>query len=1126
MIDERAFIERVTAANPEKLVEVFAQPTLEEERALRVYFGDGQFRRLRTEALRRGPRQDMAQKPGRVVVIPSFWASVLAVSDTASNATTTIWLNLLRIASGQVGRLRLDESGSAEADLGLTVSATGVLIDSLGELLLRLSQSWTVRAFPYDWRKQLDLAADKLAAQIRTWFDESDPVHIVAHGTGCLVARLFVKRHPELWRAMWDPENGHAGGRLVLIGGPQHGSFDAPQMLTGLDPRVQKLAHADLKRGLPEILEILHTFPGLYQHLPSPLAVPNAMPLYLAQTYKLPGISQQHLDRAREGYEFLADAIDPERMIIVRGTGHLTPDGFRDCTHPGRLGDYLYTKDGDSQVSARLASLKGVPTYLVEEAGGALVQNRQVLDALFDLLTTGRTDRLPAVQIPIRASKSKRFAAPPPPTLSTELEQRLRNLVRQFETRDDRLLSVEERILAQQLLRDVLGTRESQVDSQPEVPHPLTAPPKIEVGLVHGWIQELTPPAGSEVEEDPIDALAIGYYQGTDPLGNFLALDHAISSSVQGGSAGPLAKSDLVLTQHIRRGILRGDLGQLFLLPDPREPAKRLVVVVGMGIPGMFGEPELTVLAHDLCWSLGKLGKRHLGTVLIGAGEGNIPVEEAVAAWLRGLGLALSAREPDGLRRLTFVEAYPIRLRAIQEAIQSYAHETELTIDFRPLPEPELQTLERLGRKIEAERDRPLFHGSGKTEPDPTSRFPTHLTLGLHGPDDATYTISGLMPGSVIRERALSLDRQLVELANQELAAERDLKRQFERGWFLERLLLPDDLRRVLYSSKHLVLYLDATTARIYWELVARSGVAPRSYEAQESAELPWADHFFSTAQGITRRLQIGLRQRSSAPLRRGVLRVLIVADPADDAPLPGAAEEGVAVADLFEAFDTWASDSQGPVRAEVVRLIGPHEATRTNVLFELLARAYDVLHFAGHYYFNREWPDRSGWVFSGGQIMSARVLNRLDRVPRLVMSNAAESGVIRERSELASVGLAPSCAEAWMLQGVSNVVCAAWPVDDLCARRFALALYGELLGLRLNSDPAHFEDDRPLTMVEAVRHARLAVAALPTGVRAWGAYQHYGDPDFRLLDPLSQSPFRSGPHAPDQPPRLSPRRS
>lgn len=79
------------------------------------------------------------------------------------------------------------------------------------------------------------------------------------------------------------------------------------------------------------------------------------------------------------------------------------------------------------------------------------------------------------------------------------------------------------------------------------------------------------------------------------------------------------------------------------------------------------------------------------------------------------------------------------------------------------------------------------------------------------------------------------------------------------------------------------------------------------------------------------------------------MLRVLVVADPAADAPLEGAQKEGVAVADLFESFNSIHKEKTGQTRVEVKCLFGSLEATRTNVLRELMLRSYDVLHFAGH---------------------------------------------------------------------------------------------------------------------------------------------------------------------------------
>jgi hypothetical protein len=128
--------------------------------------------------------------------------------------------------------------------------------------------------------------------------------------------------------------------------------------------------------------------------------------------------------------------------------------------------------------------------------------------------------------------------------------------------------------------------------------------------------------------------------------------------------------------------------------------------------------------------------------------------------------------------------------------------------------------------------------------------------------------------------------------------------------------------------------------------------------------------------------------------------------------------------------------------------------------------------------------------------------LNRIDRIPRFVFSNACESGVTPDRSERRSDQLAPSFAEAFFRCGVSNFVCTAWPVDDVAAREFALTLYAALLGLsRVDNQGNRYEPSGPQPIHVAMREARLSVANPSLGAGTWGAYQHYGNPYFRFFD-------------------------
>ena len=111
------------------------------------------------------------------------------------------------------------------------------------------------------------------------------------------------------------------------------------------------------------------------------------------------------------------------------------------------------------------------------------------------------------------------------------------------------------------------------------------------------------------------------------------------------GRSEELPPSELILTQYTDRGLLRGDLGTTFFLPMKGE-ADRVLAVAGMGPVGGCGAPELTILVRELCWALSRYGKKHLATVLIGSGNGNLSVRQCVEAWVRGLKRALDEISP------------------------------------------------------------------------------------------------------------------------------------------------------------------------------------------------------------------------------------------------------------------------------------------------------------------------------------------------------------------------------------------------------------------------------------------------------------------------------------------------
>ena len=1158
MFDEREFIARVEASDPDEFKDILTAPNADEERVLRVHLGDTRYQRMHGMALRRGSARRAAGQPrGNVVVLHGVMGSELSVFDRRGDGDH-IWINLLRIANGRLDQLQLDEDGRTEFLAGADVRTTGILKRYYGELLLSLAESWNVRGFWFDWRKDLNVSAAELQAQLSGWFDDDDPVHIVAHSMGGLVARTFIRSHPQRWEAMWDagveskdPQLARAagtlGGRLVMLGTPNHGSFAIPQAIFGLDDTIQKLALIDLRHSTGELLTILNSFVGSFQMLPSPFELPEVEPLYDPGTYGDLDILEHRLSNARKHHERLRGVVDPERMVTIAGSNRPTYTGITDFANLAHRDGYAVTWDGDGRVPHQLSHLQTsdnlpVRTYFVDEDHGGLPANPEVLAALDDVLKTGTTTRLretvpavrrggaakaadaaraklaadeqaEAVRLEALLARSRTWrtaagAAQPGATRARNLPGDLDPATNPvtFASRDERQI---EEILAKGLLtsREIPGAGAITVPFEPAT---------IEIRIVGGGIGDLDNVVGKITDGDPVDAIAVGHYLGSRPEARELELDRAIS-----GTASRADDSDLLITQLTERGTIRGDLGQTFFLQDPRTDAGaapgRMIAITGVGVPGRFGQPELTVVVRELCWALGRLGKRHLATVLIGIGQGNLSPEDAALAWIHGIKGAITGSlgsEGRSLRRITFVERDPDKVRAIQDTIRQEVERLlvsrRLTIDCVFLDDVQLTKMEAGWSDFTKHRDQTARRLQNE---DPDGVVSTRLTATL---GQGIYSFGAISDGAAIPERRIPLDPDLVRDANDELAAAWDLEKQYERGQFLGQLLFPAEFRPQLTTSAPLVLMLDTTTARVHWEMVAPSDQSIATFSPtptrQDGVTNDFdARQFLGTSRGVTRQLRTTFAPPPQPPPPpRRLIRVLVVADPAEDNRLPGAEAEGAAVADLFERFNDVQGHSEN--RVEVVRLLGPQEATRTNVLRQLILRSYDVMHFAGHCIYDHEHPEASGWIFTNGTRITANELNRIDRVPGFIFSNACESGITPDRSELRSVELAPSFAESFFQRGVSNFVCTAWPVDDIAAQEFALTLYEGLLGMHpADETRRQYDPAKPGQMHVAMRNARLAIATTASGAQTWGAYQHYGNPYLRFFDSSSMEPASNG---------------
>ena len=1092
-MDERAFLSDLESANTEELSHILRRPSADEQRLLEVYFGTARLARLRRLALS-GARRGTPR--GNAVVLHGIMGGQLTVCPQ-NEASQNVWLDLPRIAIGALGWLRMTPELKSQFD----VRATGILKKWYSDMLLDLAADWwNVQAFWYDWRLDLASIADALREQIDRWFGPTSPVNLVAHSMGGLVARTYLLRHSDRWAK---------GGQLLMLGTPNHGSFAIPQVITGALDTVRRLAILDLTHTRRELLDVFNTFPGSIEMLPSPLVMPNMAPMYDEATWSGFGVKQRLLDQSKHSHERLAPVVDGSRMSYIAGCNRPTKSDVSDWKRLDESAGYAVTLEGDGTVPHILGFLsegsQRIPTYFVDCEHGALPNNSDVIAGTLQLLA-GAPCTLPKQPPKPRGLPNAAVLEEARNAREHLEEEHLRKLSRRINVSDrggrETQVSSEEVRAEELVVRSFLATDEVTQDRgiAPSIglpslkgrPRGKRAPGvKIKIQLVQAGIEETS---GAHPK---VNAISVGHYVGVAPQNAELALDRAISGSVPRTGT----DSNLLITALHRRGAISGLLGQNIQLIDPRD-SSRVIVLAGMGQPGTFRQAELTVLARELVWMLGRLGRNHLQTVLIGSGAGNLRVADAVRAWLRGVRRALydaAAVKDPCLEVITFTDISPMNFllihRALVDARTAFAHDPEaLEIDYSD-PKKEVIARAEKAAKAEARKKgvRDLRRSLQSSAPD--SVEPIRLTIRLQGD---TFEFAALTQDASVPQRVTQINPQLIDEVNNQLPESNEFALQLNRGNLIGRLLLPYDLRKaIIRPGVPLVITVDATTARVHWEMIS---LAPAS-RARDFAP----DLFLGTACRLTRQLRTGFAPLPEPPILTGrALRVLVIADPAGDAPLPGAQEEGQSVAEIFEQFKRSAEGSSQArlPSVEVVRLFGPGEATRVAVLDQLINHRFDVLHYCGHCFFNSADPPQSGWLFNRDpqHVLTAHELSRIDRVPRFVFSNACESGITPDRASARNPLLAPSFAEAFFARGVSNFLCTAWPVDDASALAFACRFYRGLLGL-LGPGRA------PESAHEAMAAAREEIATTHgrAGMQTWGAYQHYGDPNFRIVAPRTR---------------------
>jgi pimeloyl-ACP methyl ester carboxylesterase len=1045
-----------------------------DRKALEEYFGEEEFRELELVAAQsRRTRSRAVAALGNIVLLPGIMGSSLALVEGSS--ADTIWVNLLRIVRGFVGKLRLSADGKTDQN----IRVTSVDKRTYTRSLLKLQARWNVKPFAFDWRKDLDVSAHELNAFIKHEFKDQ-PVHLVAHSMGGLVSRNFIRLHPDTWAGMRG--DGVQGGRLIMLGTPNYGSFAIPQVMTGSETLIRWLARLDLSHDRTQVLEIINTFAGSYQMLPSP----GKIPLETRALYELASwgdfgssMSSDYLARAEQFHDQLAKSstsIDPDRMSYIAGCNRKTLSGLK-IIGPGEF-QYETTMDGDGRVPFALGLLEGVTTYYVEEDHGSLPKNDNVITAVDQLLETGRTTTLSAQPVIARGvmTTAPRWNHPIAEHYAgADLEQIARRV------NDNKATEEEVRAAEIAMTRAVMGEdrpernltnmRETkrQAESERDVVRPAL---KIEV--IHGDIKEVKAPI-----------VVVGQYKGVVPINAIGELDKALGHWI---------------SQANKRAMIGAELGQLFFIPVKKgQIGADAVLLAGMGEEGRFTNDDLRYLVSNATYAISSLDTDSFATVLIGAGAGNLSENHAIRGLLFGICEALHNLRRDlevkgaelNLKKVKIIEYNKERADRLFEVLNNIKSD-DAAVNF------EIKvTRQKIKTKKAATPVKSLQLQNSEQQDD--NKFYPRITIERSGD---LFHFSALTKDAVIPVRDVEIQSFFSEGIAESLINSRTREEQLTLGRLLLHIF-PEDFQQLFNSNLPLSLILDSSTAAFPWEMTCFSRTMGPA--------------FFGTHLNLARQFRTLLSSAPSVSLvPNNKLRVLVIADPAPEPQwqLPGARKEGRAVTRVLNQIK-----QETQLDIEIIDRIGADECDPIQLLALILDGNFDVIHYAGHGFFDEETPSHGGWILGDKVRLTAREIFRLRRAPRLIFANACFSSVVNKEmltAEQMNRNLA-GIAEAFFERGVPNYLGAGWTVQDDLAVEFATTFYYYALTGRILEDEqqrdgvVNEEHSRtassskgrdnslvePVTLGEAISQARQRI--LHDG-STWGAYQHYGQPDSRLM--------------------------
>ena len=974
-----------------------------------------------------------AQRPA-VFVIPGILGSNL------KKGGERIWL-----AARFVNALKGLAWSEAEAD---SVEPDGPIGSVYGALIDRLADSHEVIPFAFDWRRPIEDEARRLGSAVEAALTEragsQQPVRIVAHSMGGLVARVMALEAPETWRRMMAND----GARLLMLGTPNGGSWAPMQTLSGDDTMGNALAAFGslfdnrgaraTMAGMPGFLQLqaalLDPALGLDRAASWQKLADDDMARLAAQSlwhdegaqrtiYQWGAPPQAVLDRAvalRRRLDAQAAALggDAQKMLLVVGQAPFTPGGivFSDTGL-----DYVDAAGGgDGRVPLSSALLPGVRTWTLAATHGDLPQTNSAFAAYLELLDGGDT-RLLAALDPARAVAAMSASAATTSGLARGRPSRSRHA--------------------------------SAPPSSPADVFAITTGPDGGIGRAGASSRALHVSVLNADLKFVHQPLVIGHYRSLALTGTEAVVDNLVGKAMSKSLAVGLYP-DSVGTHQIF-GNIRKDPNNVLAMARPLA-----AILAGLGEEGKLRAVDLayTVRQAVIAYAqrlaeqpAGAPAEFELAATLIGSGGTGISAGMAAQLVAQGTYEANQKLHENGwpqVGQLVLVEFYLDRASDAWRALQVQATATPNQLK---VVGPVLSGAGALRRSLDSS-----YRGAAY---DFVSAVTGPL---LNGEPTITWNLDTKRARTEVRAQQTqgSLVRELVAKASN------DADRDPQIGRTLFDLLVPVEMEPFLGGTSDMVIELDSGTAALPWEVLDTS-----SPQLSGGDPRPWAIRSKLLRKLRTREFRSQVSDASADS------NILVIGEPLVDEtmypPLPGARAEAIAVAARL-------GDGPNGVDAARVRLLASGADDARNIINALFERPYRIVHIAGH----GAPGARGGVVLSGQTFLGAAEVNAMRQVPELVFLNCCHLAARDAQTALAPFDraeFAANIAEALIEIGVRCVVAAGWAVEDKPAETFATTFYETLLG------GGRF--------IDAVAAARTASWRAGAGGNTWSAYQCYGDP-------------------------------